>query len=230
MVLDVKTGEKLANFNNIRPEHFIVNNLTDRLYLVSNDGDVQCIKTETADLPTLVAHTEPKKKTTTKPTDTAPKSQQCNRATVGMTRLAATRSPLANPSFGAGGGGGNADPFGGGGGNTDPFGGGGAGNADPFGGDIWRDGRPVWRKPILIQVSEQIEGTTEMLPLGTISTFGFPFRMSEQTGLDGAACPVPFHLPSTHLFPISTWLLTLTTQVEKRRVFVFLRQAHRNKK
>ena len=137
VVLDVKTGEKLANFNNIRPEHFIVNNLTDRLYLVSNDGDVQCIKTETADLPTLVAHTEPKKKTTTKPTDTAPEKPAMQQGNGGNDPFGAgNKDPFggnADP-FGAGGGGGNADPFGGGGGNADPFGGGGAGNADPFGG------------------------------------------------------------------------------------------------
>jgi len=129
VVLDVKTGQKLATFSNIRPEHFIANELTDRLYLVSNDGDVQCIRSEGASLPTLVSHTEPKKSIKAATIETDP-----------------TQAPAqvgGNDPFGAGkkdpfgAGGGNNDPFGGGGGgggNADPFGGGGGGNADPFGG------------------------------------------------------------------------------------------------
>ena len=143
VVLDVKTGKKLATFNNIRPEHFIVNDLTDRLYLVSNDGDVQCIRSEGANLPTLVSHTEPKKSTITATPETDP--TQAPAQTGGNDPFgAAKKDPFggggggnADP-FGGGGGGGNADPFGGGGGggNADPFGGGGAdeGMADPFGG------------------------------------------------------------------------------------------------
>jgi len=139
VVLDVKTGQKLATFNDIRPEHFIVNNVTDRLYLVSNDGDVQCIKTEAADLPTLVVHTEPTKKAKTDPTLPAankPATQQGGGDPFG----AGSKDPFGGNTdpFGGGGGGGNADPFGGGGGggNADPFGGGGGGDgmADPFGG------------------------------------------------------------------------------------------------
>ncbi len=126
VVLDVKTGQKLATFNNIRPEHFICNELTDRLYLVSNDGDVQCIRSEGANLPTLVSHTEPKKNAKAATIETDP------------TEMPAKGG--GNDPFGAGkkdpfgAGGGNKDPFGGGGGNADPFGGGGGGNADPFGG------------------------------------------------------------------------------------------------
>jgi outer membrane protein assembly factor BamB len=139
VVLDVKTGQKIATFNNIRPEYFIVNTLTDRLYLVSNGGDVQCIKTETADLPTLVAQMEPKKKAKLDPTETVPEkpaTQQGGTDPFG----AAKKDPFGGDAdpFGAGGGGGNADPFGGGGGGggADPFGGGGGkGDADPFGGN-----------------------------------------------------------------------------------------------
>ncbi|MGB0761922.1 MAG: PQQ-binding-like beta-propeller repeat protein [Rubripirellula sp.] len=116
VVLDVKTGKKLATFNDIRPEYFIVNNLTDRLYLVSNDGDVQCIRSEGANLPTLVSHTEPKKTVKTATPETDPTQ--------------APAQPVGNDPFGAG----QKDPFGAGGGNNDPFGGGGGGNADPFGG------------------------------------------------------------------------------------------------
>ena len=142
VVLDLKTGQKLATFNNIRPEHFIVNNLTDRLYLVSNGGDVQCIKTEASNLPTLVAHTQPKKavNTPTTPIDAGEKPmQQGGQDPFGAEK----KDPFggggnADPFGAGGGGGGNADPFGGGGGggNADPFGGGGGGEgmADPFGG------------------------------------------------------------------------------------------------
>jgi outer membrane protein assembly factor BamB len=138
VVLDVKTGQKLATFNNIRPADFIVNNLTDRLYLVSSNGNVQCIKTETADLPTLVAHTESEKKAKIDPIQPAvekPAMQPGGKDPFG----AGNKDPFggnADP-FGAGGGGGAADPFGGGdGGGADPFGGGGGdgGMADPFGG------------------------------------------------------------------------------------------------
>ena len=143
VVLDVTTGKKLATFNNIRPEHFIVNNLTDRLYLVSNDGDVQCIRAEDSNLPTLVAHTEPKK--TNKAATTASDPTQAPEKPGGNDPFGAEKKdPFgaggnADPFGGGGGGGGNADPFGGGGGggNADPFGGGGGGGegmADPFGG------------------------------------------------------------------------------------------------
>lgn len=128
VVLDLKTGNKLATFNNIRPEYFIVNNLTDRLYLVSNDGHVQCIRSEKSNLPTLVSHTEPKKST--------------KAATIEADPTQMPTQDAGNDPFGAekkdpfGAGGGKTDPFGGGGagGNADPFGGGGGGNADPFGG------------------------------------------------------------------------------------------------
>jgi outer membrane protein assembly factor BamB len=133
VVLDVKTGQKLATFNNIRPEYFIVNDLTDRLYLVSNDGDVQCIRSEGANLPTLVSHTEPKKSTRAATIETDPTQAPAQGG--GNDPFGAAKT---DPFGAGGGGGGNADPFGGGGGgggNADPFGGGGGGgNADPFGG------------------------------------------------------------------------------------------------
>ena len=134
VVLDVKTGQKLATFNNIRPEYFIVNDLTDRLYLVSNDGDVQCIRSEGANLPTLVSHTEPKKSTRAATIETDPTQAPAQGG--GNDPFGAAKT---DPFGAGGGGGGNADPFGGGGGgggNADPFGGGGGdeGMADPFGG------------------------------------------------------------------------------------------------
>ena len=129
IVLDLKTGKKVANFNHIRPEYFIVNNLTDRLYLVSNDGDVQCVKVEATDLPTLNSQIDPatrKTASTTKPSVDGPKMQPAGNDPFGI--------PAQADPFGAGG---NKDPFGGnkGGAPADPFGGGGGGNtADPFGG------------------------------------------------------------------------------------------------
>ncbi|MGB0599925.1 MAG: hypothetical protein ACPGLY_24835, partial [Rubripirellula sp.] len=80
--------------------------------LVSDSGEVQCLRDEAEELPTF--NIQPKLTTTEEPEAVAPPQNQ-----------------PANDPFG-GGGGGN-DPFGGGGAGNDPFGGGGAG-ADPFGG------------------------------------------------------------------------------------------------
>jgi len=132
IVLDLKNGKKVANFNNIRPEHFIVNNLTDRLYLVSNDGDVQCLKVEAADLPTLNSQIDPQSSKSAVNTNTPKAGEQ-------------PMQPNGNDPFGASakqdpfGAGSNKNPFGGGndGGGAapaDPFGDGGAKGADPFGG------------------------------------------------------------------------------------------------
>ena len=157
----MKTGEN-GKFQQYSARAFIVNN-DDWLYLVSNDGDVQCIKTETADLPTLVPipnrRRKPRQSPRTPPESQHATGQRWNDLLGAATKTSATLIRLVP------GGGGNADPFGGGvvmpihsavaRGNVDPFGGGGGDGAE----------RPTAPEPILIQVSEQIEGTTEMLPL-----------------------------------------------------------------
>ncbi len=135
-VVDLETGKRIASFPEVQPVKFLVNTLTDRLYLVSDDGDVQCIKVEGADLPTFNA--QPDTNPPLENEDGSPKSES-------------TAPPFGGDTdpFGAGGvdpfGAGGADPFGaggadpfGGGGNApmeDPFGAAGGAAADPFGGD-----------------------------------------------------------------------------------------------
>lgn len=111
-VIDLKDGKRIASFPEMMPAKFLVNTLTDRLYLISESGDVQCLKLEGADLPTFNTH--PDANPVVEDEDGAPKNE------------------TTTPPFGGGGtdpfGAGAADPFGAGG--ADPFGGG----ADPFGG------------------------------------------------------------------------------------------------
>ena len=112
-VIDLKTGRRIASFPEMLPGKFLVNTVTDRLYLVSESGDVQCLRIDGADLPTF--NTQPDANPVTEDEEGAPAKEE------------------TTPPFGAGGtdpfGAGGADPFGAGG--ADPFGGGGA---DPFGG------------------------------------------------------------------------------------------------
>jgi outer membrane protein assembly factor BamB len=115
-VIDRESGKRVAAFNDVRPNRLLVNNLTDRLYLVSESGDVQCLKREGSDLPTFNIQPDVQPKTEAKE---APKAKP------GTSPF----DPGASDPFGAGG----ADPFGAGG--ADPFGAD-AGGAmdDPFGG------------------------------------------------------------------------------------------------
>ena len=112
-VIDLETGKRIASFPEMLPGKFLVNTVTDRLYLVSDSGDVQCLRLEDADLPTF--NTQP---------DGNPVIEEEEDG-----KPVKEKTP---PPFGAGGtdpfGAGGADPFGAGG--ADPFG---AGGADPFG-------------------------------------------------------------------------------------------------
>lgn len=121
-VIDLESGQRIATYPELRPTRFLVNTMTDRLYLVSSDGDMQCLRLEDADLPSF---------------NTQPDSQP---AAEGEEATEKPSEPGTSP-FGAGGtdpfGAGGQDPFGAGG--ADPFGAGGAdpfgaGGADPFGG------------------------------------------------------------------------------------------------
>lgn len=135
IVLDLETGERLGNYYNVRPSQYIVNNLTDRLYLISAGGDVQCLRLEDAKLPTFTTQQAQSPKETKPKENAAPKDNTPFGPAGGTDPFGAG----GNDPFGAGGndpfggGGGGNDPFGGGGGGNDPFGGGGGGN-DPFGG------------------------------------------------------------------------------------------------
>ncbi|MGI9473694.1 MAG: PQQ-binding-like beta-propeller repeat protein [Rubripirellula sp.] len=129
IVLDLKTGQRIGSYNHVRPSNFLVNTLTDRLYLISEGGDVQCLRMEDAKLPTFATASDagPKQKAVQekpKPEATTPFGPAGGGDPFGAG---------GNDPFGAGGG---NDPFGGGGGGNDPFGGGGdAAMDDPFGGN-----------------------------------------------------------------------------------------------
>jgi outer membrane protein assembly factor BamB len=127
-VIDLETGSGLGVFNEIRPGNpILVNKWTDRLYLVSESGDVQCLRPEDTDIPTF--NIQP---------DIQPKQ-----VVAAKLQQQAAPTPFgagANDPFGAGGNdpfGAGADPFGSGGDDpmADPFGGGDASMDDPFGGN-----------------------------------------------------------------------------------------------
>lgn len=130
-VVEVETGKQIGRFNRVRPGRLLVNTLTDRLYLVSESGEIQCLRPVDSELPTIreqpyVAPADEESEGSEKTNEGAPFDP------TGADPFAAGADP-----FGAGGGGdpfgagGGADPFGAGGGG-DPFGAGGGG--DPFGG------------------------------------------------------------------------------------------------
>jgi outer membrane protein assembly factor BamB len=52
-MIDVKTGERTATFPEMHPGHYFTNPTTDRLYLISDSGQMQCLRTEAADLPSF---------------------------------------------------------------------------------------------------------------------------------------------------------------------------------
>lgn len=53
VVLEVATGKRVANFNSIRPTMVFPNTATDRIYMVSTGGTLQCLRPESAPLPTF---------------------------------------------------------------------------------------------------------------------------------------------------------------------------------
>jgi outer membrane protein assembly factor BamB len=134
-VIDLQSGELIANYREVLPVGSLDNQLTNRIYLVSESGDVQCVRPEGAELPTFLVQ---------------PVAEAAEPATEAKPQADAGQ---ADP-FGAGGadpfGAGGADPFGGGDAGqdamdpaADPFGGGDAGPAmeDPFGGDPFGAGQ-----------------------------------------------------------------------------------------
>lgn len=52
-VIDLATGERVGVFHEVHPDRLLVNKQTDRLYLVSRRGEIQCLRPEGADLPTF---------------------------------------------------------------------------------------------------------------------------------------------------------------------------------
>ena len=124
-VLDLKSGQRMASFGELRPTSWLTNTLTDRIYLVSQAAEVQCLRLENADLPNFLVQPVAEEQAA----ETKPKPKKAG----GTDPFGGGADPFgagADP-FGAGGAGGGADPFGGG---ADPFGGGADAGADPFGG------------------------------------------------------------------------------------------------
>lgn len=130
-VVDRKTGQTKQTVGEIRPNRLLPNLKTNRLYLVSDAGVVQCMRPIDSALPKFSIQPDP---------------QPMAETTEKMEKMEKESGPFdaggSNP-FGAGGGdpfggGAGGDPFGAGGG--DPFGAGaggdpfGAGGGDPFGG------------------------------------------------------------------------------------------------
>tara|TARA_R110002049_G_scaffold72490_6_gene187457 strand:+ start:174783 stop:176462 length:1680 start_codon:yes stop_codon:yes gene_type:complete len=52
-VIDINEGETIQTFFEMQPLHFLTNSQTDRLYLLSENGTMQCLRPAGADLPTL---------------------------------------------------------------------------------------------------------------------------------------------------------------------------------
>lgn len=127
--VDVDSGAVLVDLSATEISHSIRNPFTDRLYLVSQTGMIQCLRPINAELPKLL--------TTELETPSAGPAEP--EAGAGEPAKPQNGSPFGfgneqgNDPFGGGGAGGN-DPFGGAGGGNDPFGGAGGGDAgdDPF--------------------------------------------------------------------------------------------------
>ncbi|TWU60089.1 outer membrane biogenesis protein BamB [Rubripirellula tenax] len=117
-VLDRKTGNTVSTFTEVRPARELTNRETNRLYLVSDSGAVQCLRPLNSKLPKFNTTPDPKPIVEAEEEKVEEKESSSPFDAGGM-----------NP-FGAGG-----DPFGAGGASGDPFGGGGDAMADPFGAD-----------------------------------------------------------------------------------------------
>lgn len=118
-VIDAQSGSRTSDLSNISMDHIVVNRLTDRLYLLSTSGMLQCLRPVNASLPQLRVIPAPPVKVEDKDTDTPKKPEP----------------PKGNDPFAPAGGAdpfapaGGADPFAPAGG-VDPFAP--AGGADPF--------------------------------------------------------------------------------------------------
>ncbi|GIW98106.1 MAG: hypothetical protein KatS3mg111_1439 [Pirellulaceae bacterium] len=129
---EVTSGSQMGRTIPLPLAEPIINPISDRVYLVMEDGKLECLRPVGASLPTLVAP----------PQTTEPDEEQAPASSPPSTPKSSA-NPFDTPSGGtnpfdtapAGG-----NPFGGGDGNAaDPFGGG-AGGADPFGNDPFGGG------------------------------------------------------------------------------------------
>ena len=137
-VIDTESGKTDRTFFELVPGEFIANAQTDRLYLISENGTVQCLRPQGAELPSFNELMLPIPGEEIE-TEKAPSGASGSPGITGDTMAPAGDDPFAAPSggdpFAAPGGG--DDPFAAPGGGDDPFAApaGGAAMDDPFAGD-----------------------------------------------------------------------------------------------
>jgi outer membrane protein assembly factor BamB len=127
LIFDAKTGGRLGALSTEVLDLRMVNHQTDRLFIGTRAGIVQCLREVQAEWPVVHAGG----------LEEAAEDEEAGARPKPMPAAAPAAAPAADP-FGGGGGGG-ADPFGGGSGDTsepsDPFApSGGTSSEDPFGG------------------------------------------------------------------------------------------------
>jgi len=122
VIIDAATGNVIRRARDLAVETVVVNQDTDRFYLVGNGGMVQCLRPSDSELPTFLRAISLQPVTEDKS------------ASEKKTAADQPAQPAADP-FGAGEAKPAADPFGG----PDPFGGDAAPAADPFGGGNMAD-------------------------------------------------------------------------------------------
>jgi hypothetical protein len=123
-VVDTQSGRLVETIYEALPQRLLVNNQTDRLYLVSNSGAVQCLRPEGKRLPTISSWLQPKADTSSEVE--SDEGSEAPETMDGDGDDPFDTDPAADP-FGVDPA---ADPFGGDADMADPFGG-----VDPFGGN-----------------------------------------------------------------------------------------------
>jgi outer membrane protein assembly factor BamB len=131
-VIDIESGKTIRTFYDVQPRNFISNSQTDRLYFLSVNGTVQCVRPKGGALPQFNALTRPipgDGKSAKTPSDNnanTPTDGNDSTSPKVIDPFAPAKDPFAP---------GNNDPFApaAGGDANDPFGG--AAMDDPFGGD-----------------------------------------------------------------------------------------------
>jgi outer membrane protein assembly factor BamB len=131
-VVDPVNGQQIRFGDEVRLRHVVLNSETNRLYLVSNGGTVQCLKPFGADLPTYYGDMKTDDKKPKDAKSAKPRSGEPGNPFGAEDAADANAAPPADP-FGAGADA-PADPFGAGAPADDPFGAGADAPADdPFG-------------------------------------------------------------------------------------------------
>ncbi len=125
-VIDLETGRRVGSFPDVQPRQLLVNTLTDRLYMVSDSGAVQCLRPINAEMPTFTENPDIQPKEA-KPAVAAPAQQPSSSPFPDMNNNPFGADPDANNNpFGADD---MNNPFGDAGDESNPFG----TNDNPFG-------------------------------------------------------------------------------------------------